>query len=131
MEAIAPRHAPIVAFSLLVSATILLAPRRTVKPKVFTASVARQINSGAATLAFSALVDSALEHFCGGFYNRAMFVAPAVSAATLTSAAIPAHRPDTTSGIQRQIFGSAAFAGIAGFGFLSTIYHGRPGLELG
>jgi hypothetical protein len=111
---------PLAAFGLLTGAAMLLVSRRAAKPSLSNVSAthaARQINAGAATLAFSVLADSSLEHFRGGLYNPAMFVAPTVSAATLAAAVTSARQPAMVSRSRQLIFGSAALTGLAGFGF--------------
>jgi hypothetical protein len=61
-----------------------------------TVRAARRLNVGSALLSASVLMDSAVEHYRGGFTNRAMYTPLLVSALTL---AISAHgtsdrRPD-------------------------------------
>jgi hypothetical protein len=80
-------------------------------------SAARQIDIGAATIAFSVFADSSLEHFRGGFHNRAMFIAPSVSAMTLAAAAASARRPYAVGHGRQMIFTGAMLTGLAGFGF--------------
>lgn len=77
----------------------------------------RSMEAGAATLALSVLADSALEHFRGGFYNPAMFIAPTAAACTLSSAVAAAHAPRADSLQRRAIFSIAALIGSVGFGF--------------
>jgi hypothetical protein len=77
----------------------------------------RQVNAGAAALAFSVLADSGLEHFRGGFYNRAMLVAPAVSSATLAAAGSAAAIPAKVDSARRGVYAAAAITGLAGFAF--------------
>ena len=76
---------------------------------------ARRLDAGAATLAFSVLADSALEHYRGGLYNPAMFVAPAVAATTLATAATGPRRAGGP--LRASVFGTAAVVGVVGFGF--------------
>ncbi len=80
----------------------------------------RLLNGGAGALSFSVLADSALEHYRGGFYNPAMFVAPAVSALTLGTSLAAALRGSDRGRRHAQrkaIFAAAAATGIAGLGF--------------
>ena len=76
----------------------------------------RQLSAGAAALSFSVLADSALEYYRGGFYNRAMFIAPAVSAATLAGAAAAAVRPVHHRPLRDAVLGLATLTGLAGLG---------------
>jgi hypothetical protein len=111
---------PLAALSVLAGMAAWLISRRTAKPPSSETPVphtARQISAGAATLAFSVLADSSLEHFRGGLYNPAMFVAPTVSVATLAAAVTSARQPDAVSRSRQLTFGSAALTGLAGFGF--------------
>jgi hypothetical protein len=122
-QAIAPRRAvPFAAFGLLTGAAMLLISRRAARAPTPSSTAcalrsARQINAGAATLAFSVLADSTLEHFRGGFYNRAMYIAPAVSAATLAASAASVRRPHAASRSRQSVFAGAALTGLAGLGF--------------
>ncbi|HEV2145990.1 MAG TPA: hypothetical protein VGR37_01090, partial [Longimicrobiaceae bacterium] len=68
-------------------------------------------------LSFSVLADSAMEHYRGGFYNPAMFVAPAVSALTLGTAARALARGGRVRRTDAAVYGAAALAGLAGTGF--------------
>jgi hypothetical protein len=77
----------------------------------------RQVNAGAAALAFSVLADSGLEHFRGGFYNPAMLVAPAVSSATLAAAGSAAAIPAKAETARSAVYAAAAVTGLAGFAF--------------
>lgn len=71
---------------------------------------------GATALAFSVLVDSGMEHYRGGFYNRTMFLAPAVAGLTLAecSARLALEWRGTTGTF---VFGTAVLTGLAGSGF--------------
>lgn len=84
---------------------------------VLAVRTARRMETGAATLALSVLADSALEHFRGGLYNPAMFVAPTAAACTLASAVAAARNPPADSRRRRATFLAAALVGLAGFGF--------------
>jgi hypothetical protein len=118
---ISTRHSiPVAALGALAGAAMLLISRRTAAaplPEVTSMRAARQIDAGSATLAFSVLADSALEHFRGGFYNPAMFIAPTVSAATLAAAATSARRPNCVGRGRQLIFAGGTLTGLAGFGF--------------
>jgi hypothetical protein len=93
-----------------------------------TVRAARRLNRGSALLAASVLMDSAVEHYRGGFANRAMFTPLLVSALTL---AISAHgttdrRPDVHR-VRHGIAVSAAATGLAGTGFHIWNVLKRPG----
>ncbi len=81
------------------------------------ADASRLIDMGASTLAFSVLADSGIEHFRGGYYNPAMFVAPGMAGITLATAASAARDPTPRSTLRSLVFGAAAVTGVAGFGF--------------
>lgn len=79
-----------------------------------TVAAARRLNRAAGILAFSVLADSGLEHYRGAFTNRAMFVAPVVSALTL---AISAHGlADARPIVHRLRHVVYALAGLTGLG---------------
>jgi hypothetical protein len=99
----------------------------------------RLLNTAAATLAAGVLMDSTAEHYRAGFHNRVMFVAPAVSAAALTSAAVAAFTPYGGRGLPRSVFAMSMLTGLIGFGFHVTnasrrlgawraenVFHGAP-----
>lgn len=75
------------------------------------ASIARQLDTACATLAFSLFSDSSLEHYRGGFYNPVMYAGPAVSACLLGVSAVPSPR------LRRVIGATAILTGIVGTGF--------------
>jgi hypothetical protein len=66
------------------------AEQSTGEPARSTAS--RWLYLGASALSFSILADSGIEHYRGGFHNRAMYIAPTVSALTLLAAGASAVR---------------------------------------
>jgi hypothetical protein len=93
-----------------------------------TVRTARRLNVGSALLSASVLMDSAVEHYRGGFTNRAMYTPLLVSALTL---AISAHgttdrRPDIHS-IRHGVAVAAAATGLAGTGFHFWNVLKRPG----
>lgn len=90
-------------------------PRRRPRPRA---------RHGAALLATSVLLDSALEHFRGEYHRPAMFIAPAMGAATLAAALAPAHR---TSTLRRTVFGAAILTGLVGNWFHLRQVARRPG----
>jgi hypothetical protein len=90
-------------------------------------------------LAASVLSDSTTEHYRAGFHNRVMFVAPAVSAAALATAAMAAVRPNSRGRFRSSVFAASALTGLAGFAFHLTntsrrlggwnsanVFHGAP-----
>ncbi len=48
-------------------------------------AASRKLYLGASALSFSVAADSSMEHYRGGFYHRAMYIAPVVSALTLAA----------------------------------------------
>src|SRR5688500_11957111 len=99
----------------------------------------RLLNTAAATLAASVLTDSTAEHYRAGFHNRAMFIAPAVSAAVLTTATASAFALRGHGVVPGAVFAAAVVSGVVGFGFHLTnvtrrvggwnsanVFHGAP-----
>jgi hypothetical protein len=78
---------------------------------------------GAALLATSILLDSALEHYRGDYHRPAMFVAPAMGAATLAAALAPGRAPT----LRRTVFGAAILTGLLGNWFHLRQVARRPG----
>ncbi len=104
------------------------------------AEVLRKLYLAASALSFSVVADSSLEHYRGGFYNRAMYIGPAVSAlmlvATARDAAAPGPRPNRA---RRVLYGAAGATGLIGTGFhlynvgkreggwrLTNVFYGAP-----
>ena len=98
----------------------------------------RLLNTAAATLAAGVLTDSAAEHYRAGFHNRAMFIAPIVSAAAMVTATAPAS-PTRRGVLPRAVFATSVVTGVLGFGFHLTnvsrrvggwnsanVFHGAP-----
>ena len=98
----------------------------------------RLLNTAAATLAAGVLADSAAEHYRAGFHNRAMFIAPIVSAAAMLTATAPAS-PTRRGVLPRAVFATSVVTGLLGFGFHLTnvsrrvggwnsanVFHGAP-----
>ena len=97
----------------------------------------RLLNTAAATLAAGVLADSAAEHYRAGFHNRAMFIAPVVSAAAVVTAATASR---TRHGVlPRAVFAASLVTGLLGFVFhltnvsrrvggwnSSNVFHGAP-----
>lgn len=82
-------------------------------------TAARLFFSGSAVLSFSGAADSGLEHYRGGFTNRAMFLAPTVSALTLGTSARQALHAALSSTASRTVYWLSALTGLAGLGFHS------------
>jgi hypothetical protein len=110
-------------------------------PPVSRASLkaSRLLNTAAATLAASVLTDSTAEHYRAGFHNRAMFIAPTVSAATLATATASAFAPRDRGLLPRAVFAASVVTGLVGFGFhlrnvsrrvggwnSANVFHGAP-----
>jgi hypothetical protein len=110
-------------------------------PSVNRASLeaSRLLNTAAATLAASVLTDSTAEHYRAGFHNRAMFIAPTVSAATLATATASAFAPRGHGLVPGAVFAASVVTGLVGFGFHLTnvsrrvggwnsanVFHGAP-----
>ncbi|HEY0181784.1 MAG TPA: hypothetical protein VGC09_03160 [Rhodopila sp.] len=93
-----------------------------------TVQAARRLNRASALLATSVLMDSAVEHYRGGFTNRAMYMPLMISALTL---GISAHgTADQRPAIHRVRHGiavAAATTGLAGTGFHVWNVLKRPG----
>ncbi len=77
----------------------------------------RKLNLASSALAFSVVADSSLEHYRGGFHNRVMYLAPAVSALTLLAASTSVARPRGHGALRGAVFCSAAATGLIGTGF--------------
>lgn len=90
------------------------------------ASESRNAAGGAALLAASVVLDSAMEHYRGSYKKAAMTVAP--PAATVTLAASLAATFSRGSGLTRSaVFGSAMTVGLFGLGFHVRNILSRPG----
>src|ERR687897_2913848 len=75
---------------------------------------ARRLDAAAAILATGVLTDSASEHYRAGFHNRAMFIAPAVSAAALTTATASAFTRRAHGSLPRIVFAASVATGVVG-----------------
>ena len=87
----------------------------------------RLLNTAAATLAAGVLTDSAAEHYRAGFHNPAMFIAPIISAAAMTTATASAFRPRGQSALSRAVCAASVVTGVVGFGFHVTNVSRRIG----
>ena len=83
----------------------------------------RHAREGAALLATSVLLDSAIEHFRGQYHRPAMFAAPAVAGATLVAALAPGE----ARSLRRTVFGAAVLTGLVGNWFHLRQLARRPG----
>ena len=81
-------------------------------------AAARSFNRSSALLAWSALTDSAIEHYRGSYANPAMFV-PLAAGALCLAAGVHGGTDEAPSahGLRRAIYLAAAGVGIAGTGF--------------
>lgn len=97
-------------------------------PHAAAVRAARRLNRAAATLAGAVLLDSAVEHYRGGFENRAMYTPLVVSALTL---GISVHgSADSRPGAhlaRDAVYVLAAVTGVVGTGFHLYNVRKRPG----
>jgi hypothetical protein len=83
-----------------------------------TVTAARRLNRAAGTLAASVLADSAVEHYRGSFFNRAMYTPLVVSALALAVSARGGTDKSRTTRVLRDFaYATAALTGIIGTGF--------------
>jgi hypothetical protein len=88
----------------------------------------RQLNLGAALLAFSVLADSSVEHYRGSFQNRAMYIPLGVSALALAASVFGIADNRARSHVVRDsLYGLAAITGVIGLGFHGYNILKRPG----
>ena len=80
--------------------------------------VARKLHRGSAILAASVLLDSAVEHTRGGFYNPAM-VTPIVTSLVALAGNLHGHgdRRARRHGVRDAVFAMTTATGVAGTGF--------------
>ncbi len=79
---------------------------------------ARRLNCGCALLSASVLADSAVEHYRGMFFNRAMYVPLIASSLTLAASVHGgSDRADQSHPVRDGIYALAALTGLAGTGF--------------
>ncbi len=79
---------------------------------------ARRLNRGCALLSASVLADSAVEHYRGMFFNRAMYVPLVASSLTLAASVHGGNdRADRSHPVRDGIYALAALTGLAGTGF--------------
>lgn len=91
-------------------------------------AAARAFNRSSALLAWSALVDSAIEHYRGSYENPGMFVPLAAGTLSLIAGIHGgADRNESTHSLRRAVYMAAAGTGIAGTGFHLYNVLKRPG----
>jgi hypothetical protein len=90
------------------------------------ARATRRVRDGATILGTSVLLDSAMEHFRGGFHNRAMYVAPVVAGVSI-AASLAEPRPKRSETLPRIGHGVSLAGGLAGMGFHLYNVAKRPG----
>jgi len=79
---------------------------------------ARRLNRGCALLSAAVLADSAVEHYRGMFFNRAMYVPLAASSLTLAASVHGGNdRGAESHPVRDGIYALAALTGLAGTGF--------------
>ena len=93
-----------------------------------TARAARRLNRASGMLAASVLADSAVEHYRGGFENKAMFTPLVVSALALAASAHgTADRRTEAHEVRDGVYALTALAGVAGTAFHAYNVGKRPG----
>jgi hypothetical protein len=75
---------------------------------------ARRLYAGSAALAASVLVDSAMEHYRGGFYNPVMYVAPMASALTVAVSGAAAAGVGAPLQTGTPVYAAATLTGLVG-----------------
>lgn len=120
-----PRPAPHAALAALASSA---SPERARSVSQAHIDAARGFNHSSALLAFSALADSAVEHYRGSFDNRAMYT-PLLSATGALLAGLHggADRTEAAHSIRHAIYLAAAAAGVGGTAFHLYNVTKRPG----
>jgi hypothetical protein len=89
---------------------------------------AQALGTGAAILCLSVALDSAIEHYRGGFKDRAMFVGPAMALLGLGAAASIAFRPECAKDrLPKIALMTVGVTGLIGLGFHSYNILKRPG----
>jgi hypothetical protein len=90
-------------------------------------AAAQRLNAAAATLSFSVLTDSAIEHYRGAYHNPAMYLAPTVAAASLANSIDMTLKPAHFGAARTALAGLALATGVGGFGFHIYNVAKRPG----
>jgi hypothetical protein len=81
------------------------------------ALAARRLSLSAATLAFSVLADSGVEHYRGSFENRTMYAALGVAALTLGASLAGTLELRPKRPMREAVYALAGATGVAGLGF--------------
>jgi hypothetical protein len=87
---------------------------------------ALKVRNGAAILGTSVLLDSATEHFRGGYHNRAMYTAP-LTAAVSVAASLAESQPGQAGTLTRFGHALSMAVGLAGLAFHVYNVAKRPG----
>lgn len=90
------------------------------------ARAARRVRHGAAILGGSVLLDSAMEHFQGGFHNHAMYAAPMTAAVSIASS-IAEPDPERLEALPTAGHAISVAVGLTGLGFHLYNVLKRPG----
>ena len=127
-----PSRRPLIAVAaatLASAAAIGWLVQRAWKPKPDTDHRAAQaLGAGAAILCISVALDSALEHYRGGFKDRAMFIGPTMAFIGLGAATYVAVRPERSNDrVPRLALVAVGATGLAGLGFHAYNILKRPG----
>ena len=127
-----PSHRPLLAVA---AATVAGAVgmgwllQRAWQPKGSTQQRAAQaLGAGAAILCVSVALDSAIEHYRGGFKDRAMFIGPTMALLGLGAGAYIAFRPENANArLPKIALITVGATGLIGLGFHSYNIFKRPG----
>ncbi len=77
----------------------------------------RRLHLTTIVVALGVMLDSGIDHFRGGFYNPAMYLAPLVSALAGAASLLALRCPTCLSRLRRWVFLMAALIGLVGNGF--------------
>ena len=127
-----PSHRPLIAVAAATVATaagIGWLLQRAWQPKGDKRERAAQaLGAGAAILCVSVALDSALEHYRGGFKDRAMFVGPTMALLGIAAAGYIAFRPERANErLPKIALLTVGATGLIGLGFHSYNILKRPG----
>ena len=113
--AVRPRHDKPIAISTPLDRTVAV-------------RAARRLNRASGTIATSVLIDSAVEHYRGGFHNRAMYT-PLVTSALALAASLHGTRDDSPAAhaVRDTIYAGTALTGVAGTAFHIYNVGKKPG----
>ena len=127
-----PSHRPLIAVAAATVATAAAAGwllQRAWKPKGDRNHRAAQaLGAGAAILCVSVALDSAIEHYRGGFKDRAMFVGPTMALLGIGAATYIAFRPERANDrVPKIALFTVGATGLIGLGFHAFNILKRPG----